>query len=124
MHRLLAPLLVAACAAPEPMSDCRTEDGDPVTLMGGASIEEDTIAIPVGFGGGCKEHELVVCWPDQALAESDPPQARLEVWHDGHGDRCEAFLMREVTASLLPLRNGDSGHVVVHIGEESLDYTW
>lgn len=122
--------LLAACdrPLPEPFSTCSTADGDPFEVDG-VSITGDVLTVDVGYGGGCEDHDFVVCWPEPAFMESDPVQARLELYHDAHDDTCDAFLTEARTFDLTPLRDawidaygGPSGTIVVHVGAFTAEY--
>jgi hypothetical protein len=122
--------LLAACAGagsttpPEPLSDCASVDGDDFVYTGGASIDGDTLSVPVSFGGGCETHTLVVCWPSQTVLDASPQQVELEVWHDGNGDSCEAALDDVATVDLTPLQGGAASPVEIRIGDETVTYTY
>lgn len=136
-------LLMTACLPgppddpPEPFSDCRTDDGDPIEVghpdgTGDAVwIEEDTLHVIVSHGGGCEEHVYEICWPDQAFMESEPVQVALEIWHDANDDMCDAYLTEELAFDLTPLRDAwhDSygagpGIITIHVDGESVEYAF
>ncbi|MFZ5476002.1 MAG: hypothetical protein ACOZNI_04445 [Myxococcota bacterium] len=114
----------------EPYPDCRAENGDAYEV-GGLSLSGDTLIATVSYGGGCETHDFVTCWPDGAFAESSPVQAALELWHDAHGDACEAWITEDHEIDLAPLRrayqlaySSSTGTIVVHLGEHSATYTF
>ncbi len=110
---------------PDAMSDCSSSDGDDFDYQGGATIDGDTLSVPVGYAAGCATHELVMCWPSQAFDDSIPPGVLLEVWHDNGGETCEAYVTHSVTADLAVLQDGEpTGTVEITVGGETLDYTW
>lgn len=145
----LAPLiLLTACdlieaikplEVPEALSDCQAADGDSYSYggfdtgtSGGASIDGDTLSVDVSYGGGCEEHEWVLCWPDQSFQESDPVQATLDIWHGIDSDTvCDAYLSETLTFDLAPLKaqyqegyQTESGTIIIHIGDEAVEYTF
>lgn len=122
--RWMIPLLVGCTGtvgpAPEPLSDCSAADGDAYAYISGATIDGDTLTVPVAFGGGCEDHTLVVCWPSQVILDSQPPQLELDVWHDGNGDSCEAALEDVATVDLTPLKTLNPSPIQINIGDETL----
>lgn len=110
------------------MPDCEADRGDAYEVEG-LALDGDTLLVTVATGGGCEDHDWQICWPDQVFAESDPVQASLEVWHDSHDDPCDAWITEELSFDLSPLAEawreaygGDSGTIVVRVGERSV--TW
>ncbi|WP_428263637.1 hypothetical protein [Haliangium sp.] len=129
----LSLLLLAGCpesSEPGDLADCRTSEGDPISISD-ASIVGDVLTVDVSYSGGCAEHEIVLCWPDQAFAESNPVQASLELWHDDHDDACDGIVNDSVDFDLTPLRDewhdaygSGAGTIIVNIGNDSLDYSF
>jgi hypothetical protein len=133
----LSLVALAACGAPvrnpplpDAFSDCVASDGDPVEVTG-LTVDGDTAVVDVTYSGGCAEHEFTLCWPDQSFQESDPVQARLDLYHDANGDTCEAGIIGPVEIDLAPLRDawidaygGSTGTIVIHVGEFTADYTF
>jgi len=117
-------------STPENFSDCRTADADDFDY-GEPSIDGDTLTVPVSYSGGCEDHDFIVCWPDQAFAESDPVQVALELWHDAHRDTCEAYVSEAQIFDLNPLKEAyksgyqiDEGTILVTIGSTQIEYTF
>lgn len=107
---------------------CYADRGDSLSIDG-AVIEGDDLVVTVGYGGGCESHDIVLCWPDQAFAESYPVQASLELFHDAHDDMCDAYLTEDRRLSLAPLSaawhdayGAGSGSITIHIGGYDLSY--
>ena len=108
---------------------------DPFTVQS-ARVEDDLLALRVAYSGGCEPHDFFVCWRDGSFLETDPVQARLAVFHDAHGDQCEAYLTEERYIDLALLRQayqsgyGQSGTIVIDIAagldsaEHSVEYTF
>ncbi len=114
-----APLLVMI-DGPEQLP----EDRDRASIAS-MSLSQDKVILEVRFGGGCEEHAFVLHGlPAQRSGER--VSADLHLSHDGHGDRCEAWLHERLVFSLSPLlddcaRRFGSGEVAlrVHVpGEE------
>ncbi len=137
MIRLLPLLILAACIGPigKPVADdtggapaaystCESADGYPFDIggmdtAGGASIEGDTLSVDVGYGGGCQEHEFVLCWPGGAfVTDGERDAAALEIWHGGVRDNCEAYLSETLTFDLVPLK---TAWQVDHTGPGEVD---
>ena len=116
-------------ATPAAFSDCHASDGDD-TALANAAISGDTLTIDASYSGGCEAHEFQVCW-DQSFAESAPVQVWLEVWHDGHGDSCEAYPTEPLSFDLGPLKQAwqdgyqqESGQITVHTDGGTVAYTF
>jgi len=75
---------------------------DPLTIEE-AAVTGDELSVRVSFGGGCGAHDIqAVVWG--GWMESDPVQLRVFLSHDGHGDLCEALLVRDARFDLGPVR--------------------
>lgn len=116
-------------AVPDAFSDCRAADGD-ATWYESASVSGDTLSIDVSYGGGCETHDFQICW-DGLFLESEPVQVGLEVWHDAHGDACEAEISETLTFDLSPLKQAwqdgyqqESGTITIHTEAGSVTYTF
>lgn len=81
----------------------------------------DLLVVTVSHGGGCAEHTYQACW-NGAIAKSLPPQATIELRHDGHGDTCEAELSETLEIDISALREKTGGSVVVHVGGERVRF--
>ena len=55
-----------------------------------------------------------------AVAKSMPPQATIELRHDGHGDACEAWVTEELAIDVSSLLERSAGTVVVRLGDERI----
>ena len=115
---------------PADLSDCQAEDGDSYEVNS-ISLAGDELTVSVSYSGGCADHDFALCWPDQSFMESAPVQVGLELFHDGHGDPCEAYPTEERTFDLSPLKaewqaayGGGSGEIVIRLGGESVSYTF
>lgn len=114
---------------PDDFSDCSASDGDSTDLAN-AAISGDTLTIEASYSGGCELHDFAVCW-DQSFAESAPVQVWLEIWHDANGDACEAYETQTLSFDLTPLKEAyqsgyqtNSGEITIHIGSDSLSYSF
>jgi hypothetical protein len=113
----------------DPYPDCRAEAGDPYEV-GGIVVDGDTLVVTVSYSGGCEEHTFTPCF-DGAFAESDPVQATLELFHDDHGDTCEAYPTVDVPVDLAPLKaywqasyGTSSGTITIHLDGQTATYTF
>lgn len=75
------------------------------------SIEEDTLALRVSYGGGCAEHTFQL-FSTRGIYESTPPQADVYLSHDGKGDVCLAEIHEVLRFDLSPLRSAPSSGAV------------
>jgi hypothetical protein len=112
------------------LPDCRADRGDDYDVEG-ASVAGDTLTVSIGYGGGCETHEFTLCWPDPTFAESAPVQTWLEIFHEANDDMCDAYFVEDVTFDLTPLRDAwraaygaTSGTITVHVGGQSVEYTF
>ena len=62
---------------------------DPLSVFG-ATRAGPFVAVRGGFSGGCRSHDVGVCW-DGELDEGDPPTAHLRIIHESNDDPCESF---------------------------------
>ena len=120
MLRLFAAvLMLAACTPtpPDPLSDCSARDAIDVEAL---SVSDTMLHVDYGHGGGCETHQYSICW-DGSVSESEPPQARLVLWHDDGGDTCEALLSGTYSVDLQPILDlTDGPPLEVLVGEESV----
>ncbi len=72
-------------------------------VVSSVRIDGDVLAVQVRYSGGCTKHDFVLL--DTGLAtRSIPPQHRLRLVHDAHGDSCEAYLTRDLFFDISTLR--------------------
>lgn len=122
---------------PDDFSDCHADEGAAYDLGGlepsepAVVVDGDVLSITVGYGGGCEEHLWALCWPDGSFMESDPVQARLELWHGGEPDPCDAYLSETLTFDLTPMRDAwhasygaGPGTMILLLDDESATYTF
>lgn len=109
------------------LPQCAAASGDALNIDA-VALDGTDVVVDVSYGGGCAEHDITLCWPDQSFAESAPVQASLELYHDGHDDPCDAVLYEEVRFSLEPLiaawreaYQAQSGTITVHLGGHSVE---
>ncbi len=119
MTRMMTLGLLGACTVtvPEPLSDCDTRD--PIDVLG-LTQADTTLEVEVGHASGCAEHRYAICWPGLAIAESDPPQVGLVVWHDDGGETCEAYEQTTVRVDLTPIFDAAGDTVQLSVDGESL----
>ena len=94
---------------------------DPATIVE-AEIDGDVLILKVVFSGGCEPHDFRLEF-DGNFMESYPVQANLFLYHDAHGDACEAEITEELQFDLTPLKDlymsyyRDEGPVILRIHE-------
>jgi len=118
--------------APEPFSDCSREQGHDYTIDLGAGtvIEDDKLLVAVSYGGGCEEHQFQICWPEDTFDDSTlPVQTRLDIWHGGARDYCEALVTEVVEFDLVLLREAyertfdeEHGTILLRLDEQLVEY--
>lgn len=120
MHRtLLVAALSLGATACSPGTDPTVAPGDELVLQvarsfrpGGlpadparitnARIEGHRLLMTVTHAGGCRVHAFgVVTGPD--FGDSNPPFALFRLAHESDGDRCEAFITRNLSIDLRPI---------------------
>jgi len=65
-------------------------------------LDGDDLVIEVGYGGGCVEHEWMLCFPGIILA-SLPGRIPLALLHEDNGDTCEADFHETLRFDVSPL---------------------
>ena len=93
---------------PPHFTDCTADMGEPVSVDRMQISREGELVVDVSHGGGCAEHEYVVCWPAQEFEVGRPPRARLEMLHLTPGDPCDGIVADEVRVDLGPMREAYS----------------
>lgn len=94
-----------------------------------AALEDELLALTIGYGGGCGTHRFHACW-DGRFAESFPVQTWIAFHHDGGGDTCEAFITRTVYVDVSPILGayqssyGSSGPIVMHVRDTDATVTY
>jgi hypothetical protein len=113
-----------------PLPACRASDGDAYALTS-VTLSGDTLSLTMSASGGCKKHDLEICWPDPTFTEGEPASTSLELYHDANGDPCEAIITETLDVDLVPLRAAwqatfqeSSGAVVINVGPYALKYSF
>ena len=76
--------------------------GDPLQIQT-AAISGHDLKMELSYGGGCRLHDVkVVAWG--GWMESDPVQIKLFLSHEDFDDPCDAWITREFTFDLVPLK--------------------
>jgi hypothetical protein len=94
----------------------------------GLGIDDDVLDIEVSYAGGCELHEFTSCWSG-SFDKSLPVQAHLWLDHDAHVDSCEALKTETLHIDIMALRDAfteaqqtDSGTIVIHVQDRSIEY--
>jgi hypothetical protein len=117
-------VLTASCPGDVP--------GDAYQLTSAKLDGEDgqLMEINVQYGGGCRTHRFVACWPENRFAESYPVQTWIALYHDADGDNCKALIRdtRYVDVSAIHAAYqqayGSSGPIVMHIRDTDVSVTY
>ena len=111
-------------AADSSLSLCETvPSSDPFELLS-ATIVGDSLQLLVEYGGGCETHDFGLCW-NGLIAESAPPQISLDIIHDANNDSCDALISEPLEFDIsLARENLSGGEVIIHVGGNSLSYTF
>ena len=59
------------------------------------SASAEGLRIGIRHSGGCQTHKYRVCW-DGTVAETDPGQISLALWHQDNGDTCQMMFEGEI----------------------------
>jgi hypothetical protein len=79
------------CPSGSPIVVCPANiQTDPVLQEMRPFIAGDSLSLSVTYGGGCGDHDFVLCY-EPLFAETSPVTASLHLIHDGHGDSCQAL---------------------------------
>ncbi len=74
-----------------------------LVLVEAPSVEGDYLTLRVSYSGGCVAHHLdLVAFG--GWMESSPVQIQAFLSHDANGDQCEAWITRDITFDLKPLK--------------------
>ncbi len=111
---------------PLEMGDCPT--GGDALAINSVWVKGDTLSVDASFSGGCAEHTVTACW-DGSFLESNPVQAHISLYHDAHGDSCEAYLTQTFTFDLTSMKDvynagypGTPGTVLLAVDGEGTRY--
>ena len=110
------------------IGDCPT--GGDMLAVDAISLMGDTLQVDASFSGGCAEHTVTACW-DGSFLESFPVQAHISLYHDAHGDSCEAYLSQTFTYDLTPMKDAylsgyqaTEGTILLAVEGEGAEYTF
>lgn len=68
------------------------------------AVVGDNLQIALSYGGGCKTHDVkAVAWG--GWMESFPVQVRLFISHEDYDDPCDAWITKEFSFDLVPLKS-------------------
>ena len=122
---------MAGCQLIGPESDTRPTDGDQLNIIVtgdlgqvekdpfqivAAAVDGDVLHLTLSFGGGCEDHDFTF-FSEGPVLESFPPGAMIRIFHDSHGDPCEALLQQSFELDLRLIRSDSSDEVVVFLLE-------
>jgi hypothetical protein len=98
------------------VSDVRQPDSTqtPATIET-ASISGDTLHLRLSYAGGCGGPHEFGLTASNSLSGSEPPEVKVILHHDGHGDPCRAGLGQEVIADLRPLQRIAGDHRTLQV---------
>jgi len=73
-----------------------------------ATISGHSLELVLSYGGGCRLHDVkAVAWG--GWMESDPVQVKLFLSHEDFDDPCDAWITREFSFDLVPLKTAYEG---------------
>ena len=68
-----------------------------------ALVQGHELRVTLAYGGGCRTHDVkTVAWG--GWMESNPVRTRLFLSHEDFDDPCDAWITREFTFDLIPLK--------------------
>ncbi len=93
-------------------------------VLSQAAIDGDCLNLTIGYGGGCDEVTLKLI-DAEAVLQSQPVQRKIRLSLEDH-DHCEAFLTRELSFDLTPLRISNDTQVSLQLQgwDKALLYTY
>lgn len=110
-------------------SSCAGLPNDPVALRI-VGVEGNLLHMYAQYSGGCQDHDFYACW-DGTFMESFPVQVRLQVFHDAHGDTCEALITKDIYLDLSTLRESyqnayrsQTGTIILRVAGAQQDATY
>ena len=88
-----------------------------------SSMDRDSLAVTVRYGGGCEEHDFYLLG-NCAWVDGDPPRMQAVLLQNSHGDTCKALITRTLRFDLAPLRScagaAGLGSLTIVIGDTGL----
>ena len=93
------------CALP-PIQVCEEEPlfDDPYTIKSAPFVQGDRIDFELEYGGGCQDHEFVLCWNGDFVGQPPSAQAEIRLYHNANGDLCRALITEIRSYNLAPMR--------------------
>lgn len=125
---VLGTLLLSACwidrGQPDDPNDGTTDqpigiDACPARALDsfaleGLAVDGDVLRVSIGTGGGCERHTWSACW-NGVILDSYPEQVDVVLVHDGHGDRCDAYLTTDIQVDISSIRAAVSPSATLHL---------
>lgn len=68
-------------------------------VLNEVTVNGDTLALNVSYGGGCELHEFTLVISG-SFVDAEPVELRVVLAHNANNDSCEAFLTEEYTFDL------------------------
>ena len=87
-----------------PLSKVRIEQGQPIQINSVDKPTDDLLTLSVSYGGGCGNHEFFLKGDTQFTGDDEALSDALFFIHKTDGDRCKAWITKELTFELSPLR--------------------
>lgn len=124
-----------SCVATAPDSSVKdveifTPTADPLIRIDGFSITNVSVTnslleIEVGYSGGCKTHEFVLCaFP--TLKDGNPPVLNFTLLHNANGDACKALITETLVFNIKPVEELHQGvsPISIHINGKFAGTKW
>lgn len=86
-----------------PLAAILIPESDPMQVQS-VSVAEDLLKITVSYSGGCSEHTLDLIGNTNFEGRLPAVQNQILLTHDSNEDACEAYITRELTFNLTPLK--------------------
>ena len=118
------------CSEPEEntLGECEPAYSDTVRIAH-LSLSGDELGLLIEYSGGCEVHDFEFCW-NGLFMESLPVQVDLALGHNANNDACDGWITEQLFYDISHLRQsyeaayGPGGSIWIHVGDESIEYSF
>ena len=96
--------------------------GNPVYIRD-VEIIDDYLVLSVSYSGGCEDHDFALNTRGD-FAATYPPELKITLWHDAHGDRCRSMIDKKLWYDLTPVRYPGTNRVLLILSNTVLTITY
>ncbi|HLV53796.1 MAG TPA: hypothetical protein VKY29_07240 [Cryomorphaceae bacterium] len=98
--------------------------GNPVYIRD-AEIINDHLVLSVSYSGGCEDHDFALNSRGD-YAATYPPELKVTLFHDSHGDRCRSTIDTKLWFDLTPAQYPGTNRVLLILTntDKTITYTY